>query len=128
MNPAAHHLLTELALRGVTVAPEGPYLRLSPRSALTPDLLARVRRLKGQLLALLASSPSPCPTAAPVPLAATAAEWAVLKVLACGPLGRPALLAATRLGGPALDQALAGLVRRGEVARRADGAVRINAC
>lgn len=46
-------LLAHLSARGVRVRVEGECLRLAPRDALTPELLAEVREHKPQLLALL---------------------------------------------------------------------------
>jgi hypothetical protein len=41
LTPRVAHLLAELSILGVKVIPDGKRLRLSPRSALTPDLVLR---------------------------------------------------------------------------------------
>jgi hypothetical protein len=106
MNPAAE-LLSELLTRGVAVSPAGASLDLYPRSALNPDLLARVRALKPQLLELLRASGG---------AVASPAEWRVLSALALHPgLAPPALAAATRLDHPVLAHAVRTLARRAEI-------------
>jgi TubC N-terminal docking domain len=52
-----HPLLEELALRGISVAVEGTRLRLRPRSALDPALVARLLACKAELLAALRPAP-----------------------------------------------------------------------
>lgn len=49
----ARELLDALARQGVTVEAHGDRLRYSPREAVTPDLLERLREHKAELLALL---------------------------------------------------------------------------
>jgi|HubBroStandDraft_3_1064219.scaffolds.fasta_scaffold07565_4 hypothetical protein len=113
-------LLAELSARGVTLAPEGTYLSVTPRSALTPDLLARIRDLKSEILAELAAPaarPFHFPTATVTP-----AERAALVAIAVHPgLRLPDLAATTHLQRTTLDRALATLRRRREIAIAADG-------
>ena len=56
MNTAAA-LMTDFAARGVTLAADGDRLRFTPRSAVTGDDLAALRKYKGELLAMLAGGP-----------------------------------------------------------------------
>ena len=51
----AAELLTDLAQRGIRLEVHGDRLRYSPRSAVTPDLAAELKRHKGNLLAILRS-------------------------------------------------------------------------
>jgi hypothetical protein len=107
MNPAAE-LLSELLTRGVVVSPVGASLDLYPRSALSPDLLARVRALKPQLLELLRVGAG---------AVASPAEWRVLTALALQPgLAPDELAAATKLDQPRFAEALHNLIRRAEIA------------
>jgi hypothetical protein len=46
-------LLAELSRRGIQIVPRGERLRYRPRSALTPDLLKRLKTHKGELLTIL---------------------------------------------------------------------------
>jgi hypothetical protein len=106
MNPAAE-LLSELLTRGVAISPAGASLDLYPRSALNPDLLARVRALKPQLLELLRTGGD---------AVASPAEWRVLSALALHPgLAPRQLTAATTLDRPTLFHAVAVLLRRAEI-------------
>jgi hypothetical protein len=115
MNPAAE-LLSELLTRGVAVSPAGASLDLYPRSALNPDLLARVRALKPQLIDLLRAG-----------AVASPAEWRVLSALALHPgLTPPELGAATNLNTRALAQALGTLIRRAEIAAGSTGKLYLN--
>ena len=117
MNPAAE-LLSELTARGVAVAPAGASLQLYPRSALSPDLLARVRALKPQLLELLRAGAG---------AVASPAEWRVLTVLALHPGLTPEdLVASAHLDLPSLAEALHNLVRRAEIATDAAGRLYLN--
>ena len=50
----AAQLLTELQALGVTLAADGDRLRFRPGTAVTPELLARLRTHKAELLAMLA--------------------------------------------------------------------------
>jgi hypothetical protein len=115
MNPAAQ-LLAELTTRGVVVAPAGASLHLYPRSALSPDLLARVRALKPQLLQLLRAGAM-----------ATPAEWTILTALALHPgLTLDNLAATTRLPRRPLAQALRTLIRRAEITPGTTGKLYLN--
>ena len=51
----ASTLLIELARHGIEIQPHGDRLRSRPRSAMTPDLIERVRLHKSDLLAILAA-------------------------------------------------------------------------
>lgn len=54
MSPdSAAALLSELAAKSITLAVEGDYLRCRPRSAVTRDLVERIRGHKAELLAIL---------------------------------------------------------------------------
>lgn len=57
MNAA--ELLKEVTVRGVCLFPKGDVLRLRPRSALTPELVAELREQKTELLALLTGQREP---------------------------------------------------------------------
>jgi hypothetical protein len=107
MNAAAE-LLSELTTRGVVIAPAaGACLELYPRSALSPDLLARVRMLKPQLLELLRARAD---------AVASPAEWKVLAGLALKPELSPSELAfATHLEPAATNEAIRRLSRRAEI-------------
>ncbi len=59
---AAESILAELARVGISAHVDGGSLRLRPRKALTPELLARVERNKSALLALLATTTTNTPT------------------------------------------------------------------
>jgi hypothetical protein len=120
MSRQVAQLLAELSARGVTLEPAGCFLRVSPPSALTPDPLARLRELKGEILSLLLAPSSIQPV---VRLAVpTAAERDTLAAIATRPgLCGPALAAATRLRRDALDDALSRLCERREIAIGADG-------
>ena len=120
MTRQVAQLLAELSARGVTLEPAGCFLRVSPPSALTPDLLARLRELKGEILSLLLA---PSSIHSVVRLAVpTAAERHTLAALASRPgLRRPALAAATHLRHDALDDALSRLCERREITIGADG-------
>jgi hypothetical protein len=116
MNPAAE-LLSELTTRGVVVSPAGACLQLYPRSALSPDLLARVRALKPQLLELLRAGAG---------AVASPAEWRVLSALALHPgLAPDQLAAATNLAQAPLAEALHTLLRRAEIAADLHGRLRL---
>jgi lambda repressor-like predicted transcriptional regulator len=115
MTPAAPHpaarldevadILTELALRGVSLTASGADLYLRPRSALNPDLLARVRAHKPQLLALFHAGALASP-----------AECQILFALSRHPgLPLAALPTATRLPSRTLTHALDHLTRRAEI-------------
>jgi hypothetical protein len=107
MNAAAE-LLSELTARGVVIAPAaGACLELYPRSALSPDLLARVRTLKPQLLELLRASGD---------AVASPAEWKILAALALRPGLTPSELAfATNLEPATANEAIRRLGRRSEI-------------
>ena len=47
---SARALIAELSERGIKVIPNGPYVTVSPKKALTPDLLRRIKREKLVLL------------------------------------------------------------------------------
>lgn len=116
MNPAAE-LLSELLTRGVVVSPAGASLDLYPRSALSPDLLARVRALKPQLLELLRAGAG---------AVASPAEWRILTALALHPgLAPDDLAAATQLAPAPLATALHTLLRRAEIAADIQGRLRL---
>jgi hypothetical protein len=116
MNPAAE-LLSELLTRGVVVSPAGSSLDLYPRSALSPDLLARVRALKPQLLELLRAGAG---------AVASPTEWRVLTALALHPgLAPDELAAATHLDHAPLTKALHTLLRRAEIAADLQGRLRL---
>lgn len=54
MSPdSAAALLSELAAKSITLAVEGDYLRCRPQSAVTRDLVERIRGHKAELLAIL---------------------------------------------------------------------------
>jgi hypothetical protein len=120
MTERAASLLATLSIRGVAVIPEGGFLRLRPRAALTPDLLAQVRDLKAEILALLT-------TGTLRQLAAAGAwptreEWRVLEALARVPgLTERQLLAATRLRFDLLANALGHLHLRREIKTSREG-------
>ncbi|HVT60176.1 MAG TPA: hypothetical protein VHR45_17505 [Thermoanaerobaculia bacterium] len=120
MTQQAAQLLAELSARGVTLEPAGYFLRVSPPSAITPDLLARIRELKQEILSLFVAPPPADPVlrlAVPTP-----AERDTLTAVAARPgLRRRALVAATRLPRGALDNALSRLCERREIAIGADG-------
>jgi hypothetical protein len=117
MNPAAE-LLSELLTRGVAVSPAGASLDLYPRSALNPDLLARVRALKPQLLELLRVSAG---------AVVSPAEWQILSALALHPgLAPHQLAAAAKLDRPTLTRALGTLIRRAEIASASTGKLYLN--
>jgi hypothetical protein len=116
MNPAAE-LLSELLTRGVVVSPAGSSLDLYPRSALSPDLLARVRALKPQLLELLRAGAG---------AVASPAEWRILTALALHPgLAPDELAAATKLDQARLAEALHNLIRRAEITADPLGRLRL---
>jgi hypothetical protein len=120
MTPCVADLLAELSRRGITLRPAGPHLGVSPRSALTPELLARIREHKAEILSTLA--PPPLPYLFPFPPGATPAERAVLLAIAVRPgLRCHQLAAATRLCQVALDEALSTLQDRHEITRTAAG-------
>ena len=52
---SAAELLLDLGRRGIQLEADGQRLRYFPRSALTPDLLNRLKSQKGELLAILAA-------------------------------------------------------------------------
>jgi hypothetical protein len=105
MNQAAN-LLSELNTRGVIVTSAGTCLYLSPSSAVSPDLVARVRALKPELLELLRAGAMASP-----------AEWRILTTLARHPgIALDQLATATRLAQPPLAEALQTLLRRAEIA------------
>lgn len=61
MLPAIEELLLELARRGVGLIADGEKLLFSPRSAVTPELLALLRDQKAAVLAIVRESlRSPC--------------------------------------------------------------------
>lgn len=64
VNPELCHLLNDLAAAGVSVCPGSApdKVRLSPRSAVTDDLLVRVREQKQRLIDLLNPPSFPSPT------------------------------------------------------------------
>jgi hypothetical protein len=116
MNPAAE-LLSELITRGVAVSPAGASLDLYPKSALNPDLLARVRALKPQLLELLRAGGG---------AVASPTEWRLLSAIALKPgLTPDQLAAATNLNQALLAQALRTLIGRAEVAADPKGGLRL---
>ncbi|HWB10093.1 MAG TPA: hypothetical protein VG826_12760 [Pirellulales bacterium] len=55
-------LLSDLGRLGIRLEADGERLRHWPRSALTPDLLARLRTYKAGLLAMLRTAPDAPPT------------------------------------------------------------------
>lgn len=124
MNWRVIELLAELAERGITLRPAGSQLGVSPSSALTPELVSRIRALKAEILSLLAGPPpgraggrSPAPSAA---------ERDALVALAARPgLRVDELAAATHLRRAALADALASLRARREIAVAADGRHRL---
>jgi len=117
MNPAAE-LLSELLTRGVVVSPAGASLDLYPRSALSPDLLARVRALKPQLLELLRAGAG---------AVASPAEWRILTTLALHPgLASDQLAVAARLDRAPFADALHTLIRRAEITAAATGKLYLN--
>jgi hypothetical protein len=56
---SADELLLELDQRGIRLEAAGDRLRYHPRTALPPELLARLRTHKGDVLALLGRSATP---------------------------------------------------------------------
>jgi hypothetical protein len=122
----AHDVLAELAARGVSVALEGSHLRLCPRSALDPGLLERIRACKAEILAVLRARAQ---RSQPGGGGLTQPQWWVLCALATtSHLSRAALHARVPVPRGTLDQAITWLLARGEVAARADGTLRLNAC
>jgi hypothetical protein len=114
MTSRVADLLAELSRRGITLRPAGPHLGVSPRSALTPDLLARIREHKAEILTTLAAPRPSYPF--PFPPGATPAERAALLAIAVRPGIRfHQLAAATRLCKVVLDEALAALHNRREI-------------
>lgn len=53
----AAQLMTDLARLGIRIEAHGDRLRCSPRSAVTPDLVGRLKAHKGELLAILRRDP-----------------------------------------------------------------------
>jgi DNA-binding MarR family transcriptional regulator len=124
MTPRAVELLTELSIRGVLVIPDGERLRLQPRSALTPELLARVQEIGPELLAMLKGRGLASLESCGAWLSAH--EWAVLVALArCPGLVRQGLGPATGLRGPSVERAVRRLLGRGEICRSRDGRLRL---
>jgi DNA-binding MarR family transcriptional regulator len=114
MTARVAQLLAELSILGVTVVPDGGRLRLSPRSALTAELLERIRELKPEILSVLAAVASS--DLLPWSAGLSRAEWRVLAALASGaPLATCQLISATGLDRPALSRALGTLRGRREV-------------
>ena len=74
----AARLMTELQGLGVTLAADGDRLRFSPRSAVTGELLQRLRDCKAELLAMLASGPQPGDNGNGYTTRATTGETAVV--------------------------------------------------
>ena len=58
---SAAELLLDLARRGIRLEAHGERLRYFPRSAVTPDLLDRLKAHKGELLAMLRPATEPLP-------------------------------------------------------------------
>ncbi len=126
MMTQAHHLLAELATRGVSIAVEGTHLRFSPRSALTENLIARILAAKAELLAVLrAAAP---PAAAAVPALPSLQQWVLWAVAQTPHLPRAVLYGSVPAPRPAVDHALAALLRSGELRAHRDGALDLNAC
>jgi lambda repressor-like predicted transcriptional regulator len=112
-------LLAELSQRGITLRPAGAFLGVSPQSALTPELLARIRELKPEILSLLTCPAPPDPD---LFSACTPAERAALLAIAVRPgLHLHQLAATTRLSEIVLDQALSALRHRREISLSAAG-------
>jgi hypothetical protein len=126
MTERAASLLATLSIRGIVVTPAGAYLRLCPRAALTPDLVAQVRDLKAEIFELLTSGA--LPTLAAAGAWPTPEEWRVLEALARVPcLTERELLAVTKLPYKPFVQALGNLQFRGEITISADGRLRLRA-
>jgi hypothetical protein len=68
---SAAELLLDLGRLGIRLEADGERLRYFPRSALTPDLLAKLKAYKADLLAMLRPAPEAAP-ALPAPEAAPA--------------------------------------------------------
>jgi hypothetical protein len=98
----AHDVLAELAARGISVALEGAFLRLCPRSALDAELLERIRACKAEILAVLrARAQRPRPLGGGL----TQPQWWVLCALATtSRLSRAALQARVPLPLVTLDR------------------------
>lgn len=92
MNAA--ELLLDLDRRGIRLEAHGDRLRYSPRSALTPDLLARLKAHKAELLAML----RPAPEVARIASNAAAVWQAALDRLEGDPLFSPDLMEVLRAG------------------------------
>ena len=84
---SAAELLMDLGLLGIRLQADGDRLRYHPRSALTPDLLARLKAHKADVLALLRPTPDDAPSVEPTDAAVV---WqAVLDRLEGDPLFPP---------------------------------------
>ncbi len=66
MTPAVE-LVARLRARGVTLEPDGPTLVVRPATAVRPDEIDALRKLKAEVLALLAPHPHPPETRPPAP-------------------------------------------------------------
>jgi hypothetical protein len=87
-------LLSELDRLGVRLEADGDRLRYSPRSALTPELFARLKAHKAELLALLRGALT---VPADIDLADAAAVWQAALARLAGDPSLPAdVLAAVR--------------------------------
>jgi hypothetical protein len=71
---SADELLLELDQRGIRLEAAGDRLRYHPRTALPPELLARLKTLKGDVLALLGRSATPTARLPPLASCQVAAE------------------------------------------------------
>lgn len=90
---SAADLLLDLDRLGIQVEADGERLQYFPRSALTPDLLDRLKAHKADLLAVL----RPAPDLSPVNQADAAAVWqAALDRLEGDPLFPPGLMEGLR--------------------------------
>jgi hypothetical protein len=123
MTSGTHALLAELAIRGVSIAVDGNRLRLTPGSALTENLIERILAARAELLALLRAAP-PRPRIPALPNLQLRVLWAVAQR---PKLPREALYGGLTAPRPAIDQAVAVLVARGELRARRDGGLELNA-
>lgn len=122
----AHRLLAELASRGVCVHLDGVHMRLYPRSALSEGLIAELVDARAEILAVLRTREVAVHRAAPAlhPL-----HWWLLCAVARAPRQRrEALYATVTAPRPAIDQALAALLRSRELRSTGDGRLDLNAC
>ena len=97
----AVELLTDLTRLGIRIEAHDDRLRYSPRSAVTPDLTARMKAHKGELLEILRRDPD----APVIDLTDAAAVWkAALNRLEGDPLFAPDVMEALRAADARWDE------------------------